>query len=88
MRLILADDHNLFREALCYYLRQASSNVELLEAANLDDALHLAGDGRTIDAMLLDYIMPGMDGSAGIRRVKQTLPDVPLVVLSGNISDE
>ena len=36
MRLILADDHTLFREALCYYLRQCADDIEILEASDLD----------------------------------------------------
>lgn len=89
MRLVLADDHNLFREALCFYLRQGYADIEILEAANLGEALAMsregARDGKP-DAMLLDYVMPGMNGLAGIRRARQDCPEIPIVILSGNIS--
>ena len=40
------------------------------------------------DLILLDFVMPGMDGVKGIRRAKQEIPGTPLVVLSGNISQD
>ncbi len=87
MRLILADDHTLFREALCYYLRQCAGDIEILEASDLDGAVAAARRGKP-DLVLLDFVMPGMEGVEGIRRAKQEIPGTPLVVLSGNISQE
>lgn len=87
MRLILADDHNLFREALCYYLRQCASDIEIHEASDLDGALAAARHCKP-DLVLLDFVMPGMDGPKGIRRARQEIPGIPIVVLSGNISQE
>ena len=87
MRLVLADDHTLFREALCYYLRQCAGDIEILEASDLDDALAAAQRSKP-DLMLLDFVMPGMEGVNGIRRAKQEVPATPLVILSGNISQQ
>ena len=87
MRLVLADDHNLFREALCYYLRQCASDIEILEANDLDHALATARRSSP-DLILLDFVMPGMDGGKGIRRARQENPATPIVVLSGNITGE
>jgi DNA-binding NarL/FixJ family response regulator len=87
MRLILADDHTLFREALCYYLRQWADDIEILEASDLDGALAAARRGKP-DLILLDFVMPGMDGAKGIRRARLEIPDTPIVVLSGNISQD
>jgi two-component system, NarL family, nitrate/nitrite response regulator NarL len=87
VRLILADDHTLFREALCYYLRQCAGDIEIREASDLEGAL-AAARRETPDLVLLDFVMPGMEGAQGIRRARQELPGIPLVVLSGNISQE
>jgi len=87
MRLILADDHNLFREALCYYLRQCADDIEIIEASDLDGALAAARRDKP-DLILLDFVMPGMDGAKGIRRARQEIASTPVVVLSGNISEE
>jgi two-component system nitrate/nitrite response regulator NarL len=87
MRLVLADDHNLFREALCYYLQQSSLAPEIIEASSLSEALERAGAARP-DALLLDFVMPGMDGARGIDVARQRHPDIPVVILSGNMTRE
>ena len=87
MRLVLADDHSLFREALCHYLRQSFAEIEIVEARSLDEGLHEAEVGKP-DALLLDFVMPGMDGVKGVVRAKKRCPDIPIVILSGNISKE
>jgi DNA-binding NarL/FixJ family response regulator len=87
MRLVLADDHNLFREALCYYLRESFGAIDIVEARSLDEGLRAVEGGKP-DALLLDFVMPGMDGVNGVIRAKLRCPDVPIVILSGNISQE
>lgn len=85
MLLLIADDHNLFREALCYYLRQSSLAPELLEAGSLDEALALAAETKP-DALLLDFVMPGMKGASGIDIARSRYPNIPVVILSGNMT--
>ena len=85
MRLVIADDHNLFREALCYYLRQSALAPEIVEASGLDEALDRAA-AMPPDALLLDFVMPGMNGTRGIDVAKQRYPAVPIVILSGNMT--
>lgn len=87
MRLVIADDHNLFREALCHYLRQSPLVSEIIEASNLDEALGSAAATQP-DALLLDFVMPGMDGARGIEVARRCQPDVPIVILSGNMTHE
>ena len=87
MRLVLADDHSLFREALCHYLREHFTDIEIAEAGTLEDGLRAVESG-TPNALLLDFVMPGMNGIDGIVRAKRRCPGVPIVVLSGNISQE
>ncbi len=87
MLLVVADDHNLFREALCYYLRQSLLAPEIIEASSLGEALDRAAATQP-DALLLDFVMPGMDGAQSIDVAKQRHPDVPVVILSGNMTRE
>ncbi len=89
MRLVLADDHNLFREALCHYLRKSFDDIDIVEAHTLDEGLQRAVESeKPPDALLLDFVMPGMDGVKGIARARSQCPGVPVVILSGNISRE
>ena len=87
MLFVIADDHNLFREALCYYLRQSSLAPEIIEASSLGEALDRAAATKP-DALLLDFVMPGMDGAQGIDVARQRHPDIPVVILSGNMTRE
>jgi len=87
MLLVIADDHNLFREALCYYLRQSLLAPEIIEASSLGEALDRAATTKP-DALLLDFVMPGMDGAQGIDVARQRHPDIPVVILSGNMTRE
>jgi DNA-binding NarL/FixJ family response regulator len=87
MLLVIADDHNLFREALCYYLRQSLLAPEIIEASSLAEALDRAAATQP-DALLLDFVMPGMDGAQGIDVARQRHPDIPVVILSGNMTRE
>jgi two-component system nitrate/nitrite response regulator NarL len=87
MLLVVADDHNLFREALCHYLRQSLLAPEIIEASSLGEALDRAAATQP-DALLLDFVMPGMDGAHGIDVARQRHPDIPVVILSGNMTRE
>jgi DNA-binding NarL/FixJ family response regulator len=83
--LLLADDHHLVREALSFYLRQTSEGVQVEEAATLDEALCRVDKAGPFDAVILDLRMPGMNGLIGLDRMRQRLPGVPVVILSGVI---
>ena len=87
MLLVVADDHNLFREALCYYLRQSLLAPEIIEASSLGEALDRAAATQP-DVLLLDFVMPGMDGAHGIDVARQRHPNIPVVILSGNMTRE
>jgi two-component system, NarL family, nitrate/nitrite response regulator NarL len=87
LRFVLADDHSLFREALCYYLRQSSLAPEIIEAGSLGEALERAAEARP-DALLLDFVMPGMDGARSIDVARHRQPGIPIVILSGNMTRE
>ena len=60
MKLLLIDDHPLFRSGLTYLLRTLDSRLEVDEAGNCAQALALAG--RDYDLVLLDLKMPGVNG--------------------------
>lgn len=86
MRVLLADDHPLFREGVKPVLARLEEGVELIEATDFPtafEAMHQANalDGG-VDLALLDLYMPGMDGMAGVAGFRTTFPEVPLVVLS------
>ncbi|MEQ8654818.1 MAG: response regulator transcription factor [Kiloniellales bacterium] len=82
LRIILADDHALFRGGLKLLIRMMNRPVEILEANDFDQAIELLGGDKPIDLLLLDLLMPGMSGIEGIGEICRNWPDVPVVVIS------
>lgn len=83
MKILLADDHALFREGMRYVLQQLSGPLEILEADNFLDCLKLAGQHPELDLVLLDLHMPGSDGPKSVSYFHQRYPHLPVVVVSG-----
>lgn len=83
MKILLADDHNLFREGMRYVLQQMQDFCGLYEASNFPDALKLAEQHPELDLALLDLRMPGGEGPISIKFFHQRFPHIPVVVISG-----
>lgn len=82
MRILLADDHPLFREGVKPILQKLDARVQILEAVDFPSAFKAAARAGDLDLVLLDLNMPGMSGLEGITRFRATFPAMPLVVLS------
>ncbi len=88
MKILLADDHNLVRDTIERYLGQLSGDIQVLQAATLPQALKIGRRGESLDLIILDLNMPGMNGLAGLKSMQGTRPGVPVVILSGQIDPE
>ncbi|OZA14980.1 MAG: hypothetical protein B7X94_00120 [Hydrogenophilales bacterium 17-62-8] len=88
MKVILADDHDLFRGGFSLLFTQLEAGAVVLEADDLAGALKLATEHPDTDLLLLDLDMPGMNGPASIRRVTADHPQLPVIVLSANEARE
>jgi NarL family two-component system response regulator LiaR len=81
IRLMVVDDHLLFRQGIKSLL-SAQSDIELVaEASAGEEALRL-GQEFAPDVILLDLNMPGMDGIEACRRFKDQLPSSRIVILT------
>jgi DNA-binding NarL/FixJ family response regulator len=83
MKILLADDHALFRDGMHYVLCKLGEQVDILDAGNFPDALNLARDNPDLDLALLDLNMPGSEGAASVKLFHTRYSDVPVVVVSG-----
>lgn len=84
MRILLCDDHALFREGLELVIRGLDEAVELAAVGDAETALaRVAADGD-LDLVLLDLQLPGMDGFTALSRLRRDHPSVPVVLLSAS----
>jgi DNA-binding NarL/FixJ family response regulator len=84
-RLVIADDHPLFRGALRVSISGLLEKADIAEAGTFDDAVALLdGGGNDIDLVLLDLAMPGMRGFSGLMYMRAQYPSVPVIVVSAN----
>lgn len=84
MKILICDDHALFRAGLRYVLADLEEGTTLVEAADGEQALRLTDQDPDLDLVLLDLEMPGMDGRAGLRRFRASHPSIPVVVVSAS----
>jgi two-component system, NarL family, nitrate/nitrite response regulator NarL len=85
VKLLIIDDHPLFRDGLAALLRQASMENLVTPASSTEDALILA-DEQDFDAVFMDLVMPGLCGEAAVREFARRHPDLPVIVLSSSES--
>jgi DNA-binding NarL/FixJ family response regulator len=81
-RLVIADDHPLFRGAL----REAMSGLfapgAIAEAGSFEEVVQVLEAGGDVDLVLLDLSMPGVRGFSGLMYLRAQYPAVPVVVVS------
>lgn len=83
-RLVIADDHPLFRGALREAVSRQFPSVELFEAGGFEDLQALLERESDFDLVLLDLTMPGVRGFSGLMYLRAQYPGVPVVVVSAN----
>ena len=83
-RMVIADDHPLFRGALREAVSGLFADVDIAEAGSFDDVSRLLERGGEIDLILLDLTMPGVRGFSGLIYLRAQYPSVPIVVVSAN----
>lgn len=82
MKVLIADDHPMVRDALARTVRELAPTVEVLQAADFAGLLALLA-GRPADLALVDLMMPGMNALDGLSRLRLAAPSLPVVVASG-----
>ncbi|OOV87963.1 response regulator [Oceanospirillum linum] len=81
-KIVTADDHPMFREAIASVVRNSYPDSEIMEACNLDEAFTLVTHEPDIDLVLLDLNMDGMDGFQGLMRLREAAPSTPIAIVS------
>ena len=82
MKLIIVDDHPLFRGALSQALNASVDGARIDEAQSLDELTALLAKDDDVDLVLLDLAMPGVLGLSGLLFIRAQYPAIPVVVVS------
>lgn len=86
IRILLADDHSVVRQGLKMFLELDPEMEVVGEARNGEEAVAMVGELRP-DVVLMDVLMPKLDGLAATQKVRQNFPDTEVLVLT-SVLDE
>jgi two-component system, NarL family, nitrate/nitrite response regulator NarL len=84
MKVLVVDDHPIFRDGLIALLQQMGAETVILQAGGAAHALKVVGEHPDIDVVILDLIMPGIGGLRAVTELGQARPELPVVVLSSS----
>ncbi len=86
--ILVIDDHPLYCDALASALEKLFKSRSVKTATSLKEGLRLVGSRFQPDLVMLDLKLPDVTGLSGFLKVKDRLPDVPVLVISAESSDE
>ena len=83
-RIVIADDHPLFRGALRQAVSTALVGADVGEVGSLEALTEALSQGEDADLVLLDLTMPGVQVFSGLLFLRADHPEVPFIVVSAN----
>lgn len=81
-RIIIVDDHPLFRTALVQIVDPGPGSAQVEEAGDLEQLTTALATDRACDLILLDLNMPGSRGFSGLLLVRAQYPEIPVIIIS------
>ena len=86
MKVLVCDDHAVFRDGLRHVVQDLDPALEWLEAEDGERAIEVARAHPDLTMVLLDLEMPGIGGLEGLRRFQAERPELPVVIVSASDS--
>lgn len=83
MRILLVDDHEMFRDGISMLLAKAQPDVDILQAQDLSQALQQLREHSDIEMILLDLHLQESSPHENIKSIKSRYPKIPITVISG-----
>lgn len=87
IKVIIVDDHALIRDGISAVLRYEDDIEVVAEAANGLDAI-IQAEHHNPDVVLMDIMMPEMNGIEALKKIKETSPETKIILLSMEIAEE
>src|ERR1700741_4167079 len=83
-RLVIADDHPLFRDALRQAVASVVASAKIDDAGSFEELTTLLEQDSGVDLILLDLTMPGISGFSGLIYLRAQYPAIPVVIVSAS----
>ena len=88
MKILVADDHELFLKGLELVLQSLNKEIELSFAKNYTEIFDILETDKSFDLILTDLAMPGAKWMDAIAKIHQLVPDTPIIILSAVFDKE
>lgn len=83
-RILIIDDHPIFRHAMTTILSQRFEDSESVEANSMKEALEILEQDQAFDLVMLDLNMPETTGLNGLLDIRNQYPTLPIVIISAD----
>ena len=84
MKILLADDHGLFRDSMSVWLKQLNDELTFSFAESYQDVEDLLHASQGYDLVMLDLSMPGMQGILSIKQLCAMAGNTPVLIVSAD----
>jgi NarL family two-component system response regulator LiaR len=81
IRVMIVDDHAVVRSGLSTFLMTCDDMELVAEVASGEQAIRLCSETQP-DVVLMDLVMPGMDGATATRKIREQCPDIQVIALT------
>ena len=88
MKILIADDHDLVRDAISSLIERDDNKTQVFQACDVQQSLDILEQQTNIDLILLDVNMPGMNNLQSIKTIADAYPTIPIAMISGEVKKE
>ncbi len=88
MKILIADDHELFLKGLEFILEQNIQNAEITTAQSYTDIFNILKTKNDFDLIVTDLAMPGANWLTAIQTIHKTMPETPIIIISAVFNKE